>query len=47
MGAELVTDLSDQLPVEGSRVELVPGTGHFLQLEDPATVNRLILDFIG
>jgi len=47
MGAELVTDLSDQLPVEGSRVELVSGTGHFLQLEHPATVNRLILDFIG
>lgn len=26
---------------------VVPGTGHFLQVEDPAVVNRLIADFIG
>lgn len=30
----------------GSRAELVPGTGHFLHLERPAEVNRLILDWI-
>ena len=47
MGVEMVTDLSPHLPVEGSRVEIVPGTGHFLQLEDPATVNGLILDFLS
>ncbi|MCW2751280.1 MAG: hypothetical protein JWR83_2390, partial [Aeromicrobium sp.] len=30
-----------------SRAVAVPGTGHFLQLEDPAAVNRLIIDFLG
>lgn len=48
MGAELV-DESAVLAVlpAGSRVEVVPGTGHFLHLEDPATVNRAILDFLA
>lgn len=46
MGAELVGDLSAFFPVEGSRTQIVPGTGHFLQLEDPDTVNHLILDFL-
>lgn len=32
---------------EGSRFEVVPGAGHFLQLEDPARVNALILDWVG
>jgi pimeloyl-ACP methyl ester carboxylesterase len=31
----------------GSRFEKVPGVGHFLQLEDPDRVNRLIADWIG
>ncbi|GAA4073373.1 alpha/beta fold hydrolase [Actinomadura miaoliensis] len=31
----------------GSRAELVPGTGHFLHLERPAEVNRLILDWLA
>ena len=31
---------------EGSRVEVVAGAGHFLHLEQPDVVNRLILDFI-
>jgi pimeloyl-ACP methyl ester carboxylesterase len=30
----------------GSRVEIVPGTGHFLHLERPDVVNRAILDFV-
>jgi pimeloyl-ACP methyl ester carboxylesterase len=37
---------SDRLPA-GSRFEAVPGVGHFLQLEDPETVNRLISGWIG
>jgi pimeloyl-ACP methyl ester carboxylesterase len=36
---------SDRLPA-GSRFEKVPGVGHFLQLEDPDRVNRLIADWI-
>lgn len=30
----------------GSRAELVPGAGHFLHLERPDAVNRLILDWL-
>jgi pimeloyl-ACP methyl ester carboxylesterase len=30
----------------GLRVEIVPGTGHFLHQEDPERVNALILDFL-
>jgi pimeloyl-ACP methyl ester carboxylesterase len=37
---------ADQLPA-GSRFEAVPGVGHFLQLEQPERVNRLIGDWIG
>lgn len=31
----------------GSRFAKVPGVGHFLQLEDPARVNGLIVDWLG
>jgi pimeloyl-ACP methyl ester carboxylesterase len=31
----------------GSRAEVVPGAGHFLQLEQPERVNALISDWIG
>jgi pimeloyl-ACP methyl ester carboxylesterase len=31
----------------GSRFALVPGTGHFMQLEEPDLVNGLIEDWIG
>ncbi|MCZ4500167.1 MAG: putative alpha/beta hydrolase [Marmoricola sp.] len=34
------------LPV-GSIVDVVPGAGHFLQLEQPDLVNRLVLDYLG
>jgi pimeloyl-ACP methyl ester carboxylesterase len=37
--------LADRLPA-GSRVETVPDAGHFLQVEQPAVVNRLIGDFV-
>ena len=46
MGVELAERAAAYLTVEGSRVELVPGTGHFLHLEAPDTVNRLVLDFL-
>jgi pimeloyl-ACP methyl ester carboxylesterase len=36
----------DRLP-PGSGFEKVPGVGHFLQLEDPDRVNRLIAGWIG
>lgn len=46
LGAALVKGAQNHLP-EGSRVELVPDAGHFLHLERPAEVNRLILDWLG
>jgi len=46
MGAELAETTGTFLPVEGSRVEIVDAAGHFLHLEQPDAVNRLILDFV-
>lgn len=46
MGAELVGGAEASLPVPGSRVEILAGAGHFLQLEDPDRVNRLVVDFL-
>jgi pimeloyl-ACP methyl ester carboxylesterase len=31
----------------GSRVDVIPGAGHFLHLERPGEVNRRIAEFIG
>jgi pimeloyl-ACP methyl ester carboxylesterase len=45
MGAELVQGMDAFFP-RGLRVEIVPGTGHFLHQEDPERVNALILDFL-
>jgi len=36
----------DYLRSRGARVEIVPDTGHFTQLEAPDAVNRLIVDFL-
>ena len=48
MGAELIDDgVRASLPAEGSRYEVVANAGHFLQLEQPQVVNRLILDFLA
>ena len=44
-GVEGVAGAQEELPT-GSRVEIVPGTGHFLHLEKPAEINRLILDWL-
>jgi pimeloyl-ACP methyl ester carboxylesterase len=40
-----VRDLYGHLP-PGSRTEFVPRAGHFLQLERPAVVNALILEWL-
>ncbi|KAB2346378.1 alpha/beta fold hydrolase [Actinomadura rudentiformis] len=47
LGADVV-DPSAVLPhlPPGSRAEIVPDAGHFLQLERPADVNRRILDWL-
>jgi pimeloyl-ACP methyl ester carboxylesterase len=43
--AHRVRDLDGHLP-PGSRTEFVPRAGHFLQLERPAVVNALILEWL-
>jgi pimeloyl-ACP methyl ester carboxylesterase len=42
-----IAALSTDVLVSGSRFELVPDVGHFMQLENPARVNRLIADWIS
>ena len=46
MGLELAEQAAAFLPAEGSRVEIVDGAGHFLHLEQPEKVNRLVVDFL-
>jgi pimeloyl-ACP methyl ester carboxylesterase len=45
LGVELVGDAAQYLSPE-SRVEIVPGTGHFLHLEKPDVINRMIVDWL-
>ncbi|MEJ7584098.1 MAG: alpha/beta hydrolase [Acidimicrobiales bacterium] len=47
LGVELVASAITYLPAEGSRVELIDGAGHFLQVERPEIVNPLIVDFVS
>ncbi|MDA0637415.1 alpha/beta hydrolase [Nonomuraea sp. MCN248] len=46
LAPEMVKDALPHLPA-GSRAELVPGAGHFLHLERPDVVNRLVLDWLA
>lgn len=46
MTVRTIEEFAATLP-SGSRVEVVAGAGHFLQLEDPDRVNDLVLDWIG
>jgi pimeloyl-ACP methyl ester carboxylesterase len=36
----------DYAKSQGARIEIIPDTGHFTQLEAPEAVNRLIRDFL-
>ena len=47
MGADLAEAARPFLAQDGSAVEIVDDAGHFLHLERPDTVNKLILDFLG
>jgi pimeloyl-ACP methyl ester carboxylesterase len=46
MQPELI-ELAGDLLKQGSRVERIPGVGHFMQLENPAVVNALIAEWLG
>lgn len=47
MGADLAVGAQSVLTHEGSRVEIVDDAGHFLHVEQPEAVNRLVLDFLS
>lgn len=47
IGAEVARAAAPAFDREGSRAEVLAGLGHFLHLEDPDAVNRLIIEFIG
>lgn len=46
LDARWATRIADRLPA-GSRVAVVEDAGHFLQLERPAAVNALVLEFVA
>jgi pimeloyl-ACP methyl ester carboxylesterase len=46
MSSEYAPGAMAFLPAEGSKVEIVADSGHFLHVEQPASVNRLILDHL-
>lgn len=47
MGANLAEAARPFLDKDGSALEIVDDAGHFLHLEQPDVVNKLILDFLG
>lgn len=46
IGVDFAELCRPHLTHERSRVEVLDGVGHFLQLEDPDTFNRLVVDFV-
>jgi pimeloyl-ACP methyl ester carboxylesterase len=46
MGIEVAEGARGLLTSPGSRMEVVAGAGHFLQLERPEVVNDLVVDFL-
>jgi pimeloyl-ACP methyl ester carboxylesterase len=46
MGADLAEAAAPFLTSDGSRLEMVDDAGHFLHVERPDHVNRLVLDFL-
>jgi pimeloyl-ACP methyl ester carboxylesterase len=47
IGADLLCDLGQYFPAEGSVAEIIDGTGHFLHLEKPDLVAAKIGDWLG
>jgi pimeloyl-ACP methyl ester carboxylesterase len=45
MGVELARSSEPFLAAPGSRLEIIEHSGHFLHLEQPGTVHRLVLEF--
>lgn len=46
LGVDFAQPTAEHLTHQQSRVEIVDGVGHFLQLEDPETFNRLVVEFV-
>jgi pimeloyl-ACP methyl ester carboxylesterase len=47
IGADISAGVEASFTAEGSRMVMVEGAGHFLHLERPELVNRLVLDFLA
>lgn len=47
VGIDAVAGVAASLTTPGSRMEVVDGAGHFLQVEQPEVVNGLVLDFLA